>query len=122
AILVFPTISLAQVRADRVPADALVYLSWRGIDDLGPGYDGSHLKAVLDASEVGKLIHEAIPQLGKRLGDQDQTAAQVYDKLANIAGPLLSHPSAFYFGGLDLTDKEHPIPHLALLCDAGKDA
>src|SRR5438552_3037967 len=41
----------AQPLADRVPADAIVYIGWRGTQDLGPAYNGSHLKAVVDASD-----------------------------------------------------------------------
>jgi hypothetical protein len=121
-IALLPTLALGQTLADRVPADAIVYVGWRGTNDLGPNYAASHLKAVFDASQWPQLIHDALPLLGKRLGDENAVAGQVYDKLANIIGPLSSHPTALYFGGMDLADPTHPIPHLALLCDAGADA
>jgi len=47
--------ALAQALADRIPGDAEIYIGWRGSDDLGPGYDSSHLKAVIDASKFSQL-------------------------------------------------------------------
>ena len=57
----------AQPLADRVPADALVYVGWRGIESMGPGYDGSHLKAVLEAGAPGSIFEQLVPALVARI-------------------------------------------------------
>jgi hypothetical protein len=67
----------AQPLADRVPQDAIVYFGWTGADHMGPGYEGSHLKAVLDASDFPKLFDEFLPQLMQKIGQEERDAAQV---------------------------------------------
>ena len=51
ALLIVAGQASAQPLADRVPADALVYIGWAGSQNLGPAYDASHLKAVAASSE-----------------------------------------------------------------------
>jgi len=46
-----------------VPSDALVYVGWQGIDELGETYTQSRLKAVLDVTEIAKLFNELLPAL-----------------------------------------------------------
>ena len=48
----------AQPLADRLPADTVVYVGWAGADSLGSQYEGSHLKAILDASNASKFVDE----------------------------------------------------------------
>src|SRR3954471_11130127 len=57
----------AQPLADRVPADAVAYVGWRGTEALGPGYDASHLKGVVAASAFPQLFAESLPRLLKSL-------------------------------------------------------
>ena len=47
-MLLSVSVSLAQPVADRVPDDALVYVAWRGAQSPPPGYEKTHLKALLD--------------------------------------------------------------------------
>src|SRR5437762_11085231 len=66
ALLISPVFATAQPLADRLPNDTLVYLGWRGADSLGPGFEGSHLKGVLDASNLSQVINEFLPDVLKR--------------------------------------------------------
>ena len=61
--LLLPSSLFAQTLADRVPADAAVYIGWKGTDDLGAAYSDSHLKALVDASEISTFAHDAFPAL-----------------------------------------------------------
>ena len=36
--VLFALPAIGQVLADRVPADAFVYVVWAGADEMGPGY------------------------------------------------------------------------------------
>src|SRR2546421_8705992 len=47
AILLLPCTLLAQPLADRIPNDALFYVGRSGSQNLGPAYDGAHLKGVI---------------------------------------------------------------------------
>ena len=49
--LVFASIAYGQPMAERVPADAVVYVGWQGTDSLN-GYENSHLKGVIDSSNL----------------------------------------------------------------------
>ena len=112
----------AQPLADRVPADALVYIGWSGAANLGQSYDQSHLKAVLDASDLPKLFTEFFPRLSQRLGQQNAASGEAASMAAAIGARFWRHPSAFYFGGLDYTNPRDPQPRIAILCDAGDEA
>jgi len=114
-------VSQAQPLADRIPQDALIYIGWSGSESMGPLYAQSHLKAVVEASNFKELINESIPRLLENLGHQDQDAAVVTGFISAIGGPMWRHPSAIYFGGMDMTNPDFPMPKLAILCDAGKE-
>jgi prepilin-type processing-associated H-X9-DG protein len=109
----------AQPLADRVPQDALLYVGWSGSESMGPAYEGSHLKAIVDASNLRELVRESIPRLLENLGHQDEDAAAMLGLVSAIGGPMWRHPSALYFGPADMTDPANVHPSLALICDAG---
>ena len=100
-VALFVRMAAAQPLADRVPADALVYVGWSGAANLGPSYDRSHLKAVLDASDFPKLFTDFLPRLSQRLGQENATSGEAASMIAAIGARFWRHPSAFYFGGLD---------------------
>ena len=121
-VALFVRMAAAQPLADRVPADALVYVGWSGAANLGPSYDRSHLKAVLDASDFPKLFTDFLPRLSQRLGQENATSGEAASMIAAIGARFWRHPSAFYFGGLDYTNPRDPQPRIAILCDAGDEA
>jgi prepilin-type processing-associated H-X9-DG protein len=112
----------AQTLADRVPADAVAYVGWRGTEALGPGYDASHLKGVIDASAFPQLLAESMPRLLKRIGEDDDDAAAITDLLIAVGGPVWRHPSALYVGGVDTANADAPMPKLGLICEAGAES
>src|SRR6478672_9151219 len=93
-------IARAQPLVDRVPQDAVVYIGFAVSESMGAGYAASHLKAVLDASDLPKLMKESVPRFLENLGHQDEDAATLTGLLTTIGGPMWRHPSAIYFGGL----------------------
>src|SRR5438046_2846737 len=102
AVVVLSLVALApaQPLADRVPADALVYVGWSGSQNLGPAYDASHLKAVAASSDVQKLFTETLPALARRAGAGNAEAGEVLNVISTIGGRVWRHPTAFYWGGL----------------------
>src|SRR5579862_8825172 len=84
----------AQPLADHLPADTILYVGWSGTDSLGPGYDESHLKAVLDSSNLRELINEFIPAVANKIAQNDQQAAQVMPMLGAVVGPIWKYPTA----------------------------
>jgi hypothetical protein len=117
------TTASAQPLADRVRADAIVYFGWSGTSAIGPGYEGSHLKAVIDASNFDAVFDEFLPRVMDRIGKEAGGEFEPVRKaLTEVAGPMWKHPTAFYFGGVDFKGKDAPpMPRVALLCRAGAD-
>jgi prepilin-type processing-associated H-X9-DG protein len=112
----------AQPLADRIPSDAVIYVGWAGADSMGPGYDGSHLKAILDAAELPKFINEAVPKAIQRLASREREAAQAAKVVDEMVRPMWRHATALYVGPVDMANPRQPMPRLAVLCDAGDDA
>src|SRR5688572_2707536 len=114
--------AVAQPLADRIPGDALVYVGWAGAENMGPGYEQSRLKAVLDASSFPQLVNESLPKFFQKLGATNQEAAEFTSIFSAIGGPIWKRPTAIYFGGLDMTNPNQPMPKFAVICEAGPDA
>src|SRR4051812_18233810 len=92
AILFLPALAFAQPLVDRVPADAVVYIGWRGSDSVGEaGYESSHLKAVIDASQLKQLFTDFVPKLTARIGRDNPEGAQAKQLLTTIGGALWRH-------------------------------
>lgn len=120
-VLLAPTLSWGQALADRVPGDAMIYVGWRGADDLGPGYDQSNLKAVLADSEVPQFINDFLPALMDKVGQLNPEAGAVTPIIAAIAKPTWRHPTALFFG-LGKGANGEPMPHGGAIWQAGADA
>ena len=111
----------AQPLADRVPEDAIVYVGWRGAGALPPGFQQSHLKALLDESNVPELFEEFVPALMRKIATEQPDAQEGMQTFLALAKPLWQHPTALWFAGVDFSGPE-PMPKLALVCNAGPDA
>jgi prepilin-type processing-associated H-X9-DG protein len=110
----------AQVLADRVPEDCMVYLGWRGTDSMPPGYEKSHLRALLAASNIPAVFNDLLPRALARIAREDRDAAQAIDAISTLGAPLWKYPTAIYFGMN--TEGAEPLPRAAILCKAGKDS
>src|SRR3982750_2418392 len=112
ASLAAPRAAHAQPLADRLPADTVVYVGWAGADSLGSQYEASHLKAVLEASNVRKFFDEFLPQVVEKI---KQGEPQARDALAGAPslGRLWHAPCALAFAGVDMNNNRgQPIPRL----------
>src|SRR5437879_5428380 len=103
-ILIPAVVASAQPLADRVPADALLYVGWAGSTKLGPAYEQSHLKAIADSSDIHKLFTETFPRLAQRAGASNAQAGEMISLFSAIGGRVWRHPTALYFGGVDFTN------------------
>ena len=109
--------------ADRVPGNSIIYFGWHGTNGLGPAYEQSRLKAVIDATDCNQFFDPFLPQAIERIEKEDKDAANAIRTVLRIGKPMWKHPSAFFFRGIDWHgENEEPTPHLALLCQAGDDA
>jgi hypothetical protein len=113
----------AQALADRVPADAVIYVGWQGADALRQPYQQSHLKAVIDATDAHQLLEDFFPRLMEKVTQQDKHAGEAVNVLVSLAKPAWQYPTAVFFGGVDWEIANgQPIPKLALICRAGADS
>ena len=121
-VTMLPGTARGQALANRVPANAVIYVGWKGGDNLGAAYETSQLKGVMDAANVKQqvtaLLTRGVDDAMKR-GDRQGAGAKVFREAVEMMG---QYPTAFYFGGMDLTDPDHPQPKMAVLSETGKDS
>ncbi|HSI33953.1 MAG TPA: hypothetical protein VK986_10240 [Tepidisphaeraceae bacterium] len=116
----------AQPLADRVPADAILYVGWAGADAV-PGYAQSRLKAVLDQSTLQAVLRELPARVIARAGQAGAPAIanphlkKLIDTLVAVGDVAWRRPAALYVGPVNLAERL-PIPRLALFCEAGPEA
>ncbi len=123
SLLVGPLVALGQPLADRMPSDAMIYVGWRGADTMGAGYQQSHLRAVMEASNVSDLMDRFLPQVLDKLIQQQPDAAEAVGILRDLAPSLWKHPAAFYFGGITPPAAGAPPEiRMAIIVEAGADA
>lgn len=116
----------AQPLADKVPADAILYVGWTGTDTPPAGYDQSHLKAVIEASQVRELMTDLWPRVLKRIEAEpgyqnDPMAREIVPVLLSVGELICRKNGALYLGPMDYSNKQ-PQPRVAVLLSAGKDA
>ena len=121
AVLLAPVPGAAQPMADRIPADALIYVGFTGARSMGPRYETSHLKAVLDASNFGDVFDELLPALVDRLAEAEPESEVHLRFLVDFAAAIWRHPTAFYFGGIRMEDG-NPTPLVSLVIQAADEA
>lgn len=112
---VFTSTAFAQTLAESVPADAVLYVGWRGTSDPGPGYVGSKWEAVLKDSQVNRLIDETLPAIGETLARRypKQGEGPLARALATTYQHLIRQPSAIFF------QFDGTRPRGGFLCRAG---
>ncbi|MGA2499642.1 MAG: hypothetical protein ABSH20_18045 [Tepidisphaeraceae bacterium] len=119
AIALFPVLVMAQPLADRVPANAILMVSWQGTEHMPQAYERSHLKRFLDASAFRQVFDDYIPRLIERVGQEDKKASEQLKLVASMVSPMFRHPTAVYFAGVNFDNPGGPVPRLALMCQAG---
>jgi hypothetical protein len=113
----------AQPMADRVPADAIIYVGWMGLEDKSPGFAGSHLEAVMKEANFQQLVDETFPKLLAKISEKDRQAAEVINIAKPIVVPMLKHPTAIFVGAPEFVARDQPPKVKAgLVCMAGADA
>ena len=116
----------AQPLVDRVPSDALLYVGWAGSERLAPAFQGSHLKGLLDSSNLPQLFSELGPRIVRRVQlegmmEGEPLAREVLPALLTLGETTWRRPTALYVGPMDYSGKV-PMPRVAILCEAGRDA
>jgi prepilin-type processing-associated H-X9-DG protein len=117
-VLVVASAAFAQPLADRVPADAYLYVGWRGTNDPGPGYAGSKTEALAKESSVMKVFDDTLPALEKVLEAKEPQSAAMLHTATLIARVAVKWPTAFYVSPPSAGGKDH---RLAFLVKAGAD-
>ncbi len=118
-LLTLPT--LAQPLIEQVPAEAALYVGWRGANDMGPAYEGSNLQGVLEQTGLLQALPQLIDAL-QSLNEEGQMPPEVAE-LISTGGTLWS--SMWQNGGamymLPPQADGPPIPRLAILWNKGAD-
>ena len=119
-VAVLSVTAFGQPLADKIPADAVLYVGWRGVDDLGKGYPQSHLKAMIELSQFDVMWAQAWPKIMEKVAEADQGKRQEMEQVGTMLASLWKRPVAMAFGGVELKDKL--LPKMSVLIDGGADA
>src|SRR5438874_13806594 len=106
AVTFLAALALAQPLADKVPANPVFYFGWRGSDDLGPAYAESHMKAVMDQSNIPAVFSDMVPRAVMRIGRENLEAGMALRTATTVAGTMWHHPSAVFLADIDLSGKD----------------
>ena len=109
--------AFGQTLADHVPADAAIYVGWRGMTNPEPGYTGSHWEKIMQASQFAQFVDDTLPAIGKTVGMKNPDYAAIAGASASVARQVIRHPAAMY-----VSFPADAYPRAALLCQAGTDA
>jgi len=109
----------AQALAERIPADASVYIGFQGGDALKAPYAKSHLKTILDNCTVLEFVQKQLPAMLEKQNANDEQASAIIQGLFSISTTVGRSPSAMYLGPIDFGDFESPKVQVAILCQAG---
>jgi prepilin-type processing-associated H-X9-DG protein len=107
--------------ADRVPADALLYVGWQGTDALPDSYQQTRLHAICAQSDMAKLLGEFRQRVVAKISEEDPQAAETTDLITHLVDLALRKPWALYVGpgGTDMV--ESPV-RVALIMQLGSEA
>ncbi len=93
--LVFVSCAVAQPLVERVPTDAVLYVGWRGADDLGDGYAGSNLEALRAATELPEALAQTLDVI-ERANAHNPDVTMVTGLVRTIGEASWRQPTAAY--------------------------
>lgn len=108
--------------ADRIPADALLYVGWVGSERASQLAEGSHAQALLAASNIVEAFEVMAPQAGRVAATKNPDLRAAMQFFTEVYPILVRHPTAVAFGGVEWDSGPEPLPKILLICDAGADA
>ena len=120
-LVTLPAATFAQPLADRVPKDVLVYAGWAGSTGMGPAYDESHFKALLESSGVPNFVEKSLPLALQRIADEERHAKEAIRIFSDLGRIVWKYPTAVFASGLGVRDGV-PTPRVGVLCRAGAEA
>jgi prepilin-type processing-associated H-X9-DG protein len=112
----------AQPLAERVPADALVYVGWAGASTLGDSYAGTHLQSVMVDSRLSDVFGRFLDQVEAKVVQAQPQAKEPFRIGRLLTAPMWRYPTALYVGKPDLSVPQAPKVFVAMMCRAGADA
>ncbi|MEM9415983.1 MAG: hypothetical protein AAGA29_10985 [Planctomycetota bacterium] len=121
AVLLAPVAALAQPMADLTPDEAILYMGWRGADDMGDDYEGSLLQGVVE--QTGLL--DALPQLlsaAESFAEEeggDEEMMRVLESMAAVGKSAWSNGAAVYVLAPEDAVNGPPFPRIAFLFKRG---
>lgn len=120
--LMFTGMAQAQSLANRIPADALIYADWQGTEQLQPVYQGTHLKALVDASTFPEFLEKGLPNLLAKIPNSNEQEIEIAKLIIDLSKAAIKHPTAVYVGPISAEPNSIPQPKVVILIQAGTDA
>lgn len=121
AMVLMPMAALAQPMAELTPEDAILYLGWRGAQDMGEDFEGSHLQGVLEETGLIEALPELLSAIENFANEQavDEEEAELIAALTTIGESAWRGGGAMYMLPAEDDFQGPPIPRVAFLFRRG---
>ena len=93
-------------------------MEWCGRPNIGAAYSDSHLKTLLETSDIPKLVTTFVPRLSDRIEKEKPGSGPELIKSWAFVQTLWIDPTAIYVAARRSDDDAAPM-RFELLCDAG---
>lgn len=108
--------------ADRLPAEAILYVGWVGSEGIAQRWEGTHTQALIQQSNFEDFFTRYLPEALDKLAQEEPEAAQAVELARELLPLFVQRPSAFAFGGVNFNAGGAPVPKLIFAIDAGEQA
>lgn len=108
--------------ADRLPAEAILYVGWVGSEGIAQRWEGTHTQALVQQSNFEDFFTRYVPEVLDKLAQEEPDAAQAVQLAKELLPMFVKRPWAFAFGGVNFNAGGAPVPKLIFAIDAGDQA
>jgi prepilin-type processing-associated H-X9-DG protein len=112
----------AQPLADKLPEGTVLYVGWRGGQNVPPGYAESHLKAVLAQSNLDRVFTQMLPNAIRRIAREEPDAEVPLRTAYELMTVAWNKPTAIALVGMDYENYDTPMLKAMIATQAGADA
>jgi len=121
AVVLMPTAALAQPMVELVPEGVVEYIGWRGADDMGEDYAGSHLEGMLEVTGLVEALPELLSAIETFAAEQapDEELAELVGSITTVASSAWQRGGAMYSLPAGAEEGGMPMPRSVFLVRRG---
>ncbi|XAL98002.1 hypothetical protein OT109_10375 [Phycisphaeraceae bacterium D3-23] len=122
AVLLVPMTAMAQPMADLTPDEAILYMGWRGANDMGDDYEGSLMQGMVEQTGLLDALPELLSAAESFAAEEnagDEEMMRVLESMSAIGQSAWSNGAAVYVLAPEDAVNGPPFPRIAFLFRRG---